>query len=45
MIWKIFLFSIILVLSILYFDKFISYEPKSRFGKWWRNHIINRLDD
>jgi len=45
MIWKIYLFLIILVFSIFYFDRFISYEPKNRIGKWWRKHIINRQDD
>ena len=45
MFWKTYLCLTIFVLSIFYFDRFIADKPKSRFGKWWRKHIINRQDD
>ena len=36
---------IILVMGILTLDRYISYEPKSKFGKWWRKHIVDRNEE
>ena len=41
----IYIITFILVMSIFAIDRFISYEPKGKFGKWWRKHIIDRNEE
>ena len=41
----IYIITFILVMSIFAIDRFISYEPKGKFGKWWRKNIIDRNEE
>lgn len=34
------LITFIIVVSVFTIDRYIPDEPKSKFGKWWRKHII-----
>ena len=38
----IYIITFIIVMSILTLDRYISYKPKTKFGKWWRKHIIDK---
>ena len=38
----IYIITFILVMSIFVIDRFISYEPKGKFGKWWRKNLIQK---
>jgi len=41
----IYLIAFIIVMSILTLDRYISYEPKTKFGKWWRKYIIDKNEE
>ena len=36
---------IIIVMTIFTLDRYISDEPKSKFGKWWRKNLIQRNEE
>lgn len=37
--------SFIIVFGIFTIDKLVHSEPKSKFGKWWRKHIVEIEND
>ena len=37
--------SFIIVVSIFELNRFFPNKPKSKFGKWWRKHIIDEEND
>lgn len=39
------LIGFILVMTIFTMDRFISDEPKGKFGKWWRKNLIKRDEE
>ena len=45
MFWIIWISMCIIVISIFIIDEFIPEIPKTKLGKWWRNHIITREND
>ena len=35
----------IIVIGLFTLDRYIPDEPKSKFGKWWRKHIVEIEND
>lgn len=41
----IYLITFILVMSIFTIDRLISDIPKSKFGIWWRNNVVQKNEE
>jgi len=39
------LIGFILVMIIFTLDRYISDEPKSKFGKWWRKNLTQKNEE
>ena len=35
----------IIVIGLFTLDRYISDEPKSKFGKWWRKNLIQKNEE
>ena len=45
MVWIIWGSIFIIVISIFTIDRYIPEKPKTKIGKWWREHLIERVND
>jgi hypothetical protein len=41
----IYFITFIIVMGILFFDRYVPDNPKSKFGKWWRKNLIDREEN